>query len=69
MHRGSNAIEALCAAGVAGGDYLMALAAMIVARLHAVGRTARVLLIGGARTERTQLMNAMAVTDPQGGAV
>jgi hypothetical protein len=47
MHRGSNAIEALCAAGVAGGDYLMALAAMIVARLHAVGRTARVLLIGG----------------------
>lgn len=25
----------------------MALAAMIVARLHAVGRTARVLLIGG----------------------
>jgi hypothetical protein len=66
--RWHNAIDTIRAAGVARGDHQVALAAMIVARLHAVRRTARVLIIGRARTERAQLMDAMAVTDPQGGA-
>ncbi len=56
----NNAISVIRAAGVEGRDHQVAIAAMAAARFRAMGRTPRILIVGGPGTGRSQLMSATA---------